>query len=156
MERPRFHGSAMLSKRAAYSLRFLSVWLLICVVSSSMIRADIVRWDSGQVIPGTEGITPGPGVQLASRQLEYASLSFIDLTSANLSGANLSNARFDFSSLTSANLSGATVTGAEFSILRRAASLKSSSTRRPVTKKRSAGNRPWLLGYLWIGNSPVR
>ena len=26
--------------------------------------ADIYRWDNGQVIPGTEGITPGPGVQL--------------------------------------------------------------------------------------------
>ena len=23
--------------------------------------ADIHRWDNGQVIPGTEGITPGPG-----------------------------------------------------------------------------------------------
>ncbi len=27
-------------------------------------QADIFRWDNGQLIPGTEGIMPGPGVQL--------------------------------------------------------------------------------------------
>ena len=29
-------------------------------------QADIFRWDNGQLIPGTEGITPGPGVNLSS------------------------------------------------------------------------------------------
>ena len=26
----------------------------------SSVHADIIRWDTGEVIPGTEGITPGP------------------------------------------------------------------------------------------------
>ena len=30
--------------------------------------ADIYRWDTGEVIPGTEGITPGPGVDLDHRE----------------------------------------------------------------------------------------
>ena len=37
--------------------------------------ADIYRWDNGQVIPGTEGITPGPGIQLVEMELEYAYLA---------------------------------------------------------------------------------
>ena len=38
-----------------------------CVVHASgrsLTHADIYRWDTGEVIPGTEGIEPGPGVQL--------------------------------------------------------------------------------------------
>jgi hypothetical protein len=38
-------------------------------------RADIVRWDNGQVIPGTEGITPGPGILLNSLDLRFANLA---------------------------------------------------------------------------------
>jgi uncharacterized protein YjbI with pentapeptide repeats len=87
------------------------MWL----ASSRMVRADIVRWDNGHVIPGTEGITPGPRVQLNNRQLEYASLSFIDLTGASFFGSNLTNASLDFSTATDANLAGATVIGANFS-----------------------------------------
>jgi hypothetical protein len=37
---------------------FLSV---ILPLAANTARADIFRWDSGQVIPGTERITPGPG-----------------------------------------------------------------------------------------------
>ena len=42
--------------------------LLVLVATAASGRADIYRWDNGQVIPGTEGITPGPGVDL---RLEY-------------------------------------------------------------------------------------
>ena len=30
----------------------------IFIVSVSLVHADIYRWDNGQVLPGTEGITP--------------------------------------------------------------------------------------------------
>ena len=40
-------------------------------------HADILRWDNGELIPGSEGIEPGPATQLsqwnsAERNLQYA------------------------------------------------------------------------------------
>ena len=66
----------------------------LVVVLSATARADIYRWDNGQLIPGTEGITPGPGVVLDHHELAFAALSERDLTGA----------RFDFSNLTNAYL----------------------------------------------------
>ena len=43
--------------------------------------AAIYRWDNGQVIPGTEGITPGSEVQLDHHELAYAALNGSELTS---------------------------------------------------------------------------
>ena len=34
------------------------------LLASPSTNADIYRWDTGEVIPGTEGIEPGPGVRL--------------------------------------------------------------------------------------------
>lgn len=68
--------------------------VLACAFAGAA-RADIFRWDNGQTIPGTEGITPGPGVNLSGLQLDYANLESVDLTSANLSQANLTRARFN-------------------------------------------------------------
>ena len=103
------------------------------------LHADIYSWDNGQLIPGTEGITPGPGVQLDHMDLEYARLwgedltaarleasnlampvlwldrgayRGSDLTQANLTGANLTNADLSSSTLTEANLTGANLTEA--------------------------------------------
>ena len=46
------------------STRLLSVvTLCLILVAPFVLHADIYRWDNGQVIPGTEGIEPGPGVQ---------------------------------------------------------------------------------------------
>ena len=111
---------------------FVALAFLIATAGSS--RADIFRWDNGQLIPGTEGITPGPGVQLDHHELAYAALSSLDLTgsrfdfsnlsyanplqifstltNANLSGANLANANLQNSTLTNANLSGANLDNA--------------------------------------------
>ena len=54
-------------------------WQLIVVVLCSLLaasfaHADIYRWDTGEVIPGTEGIEPGPGVNLSHMDLERARL----------------------------------------------------------------------------------
>ena len=86
------------------------------LAASTAARADIFRWDTGAVIPGTEGIVPGPGVQLAGSitpgpvpQVEHRNLEFADLAGVNLTGAdfelaNLTNAQLRGANLTSANL----------------------------------------------------
>ena len=51
---------------------FVALAFLVAMAASS--RADIFRWDNGQLIPGTEGITPGPGVMLDHHELAYADL----------------------------------------------------------------------------------
>jgi uncharacterized protein YjbI with pentapeptide repeats len=98
--------------------------LLAAAVSSAIARADIYRWDNGQVIPGTEGITPGPGVRLDRVNLDFADFRSADLTGAslvnsrlsraNLANSNLSRSAFRHSTLTDANLIGAVVTGTDF------------------------------------------
>jgi uncharacterized protein YjbI with pentapeptide repeats len=86
-------------------------------------QADIFRWDNGELIPGTEGITPGPGVDLSQRGLYFANFSGgLDLTWTNFSlswldhsafsGANLTNADFEGAILRGANLSGANLADA--------------------------------------------
>ena len=65
-------------------------------------QPGVFRWDNSQLIPGTEGIAPGPGVQLDHRELAFASLWRQDL----------SGSRFDLSNLTSADLSESILTGA--------------------------------------------
>ena len=97
-------------------------------------RADVYRWDNNTLIPGTEGIFPGPGVILDHHELAFARLSNYNLTgamfqasnltsadlsnstltSANLTSANLTNAYLHYSTLTGANLTGAVVAGARF------------------------------------------
>jgi uncharacterized protein YjbI with pentapeptide repeats len=83
------------------------VVLLICSVA----HADIYRWDNGELIPGTEGIDPGPGVQLDHRELGYAALSGLNLTASGFGFSNLSYANLSSSTLTAAHLTGAVVTG---------------------------------------------
>ena len=69
---------------------FVALAFLVATAASS--RADIFRWDNGQLIPGTEGITPGPGVQLDHHELAYAALSDLDLTGSRFDFSNLSYA----------------------------------------------------------------
>lgn len=76
-------------------------------------RADIFRWDNGDLIPGTEGVTPGPGVVLSQYELAYAELSDYDLATAQLNGADLSFAAMYDSNLSSANFDEANLTGAD-------------------------------------------
>ena len=88
------------------------VTLCMILAAPFALHADIYRWDNGEVIPGTEGITPGPGVQLDYRELEHAELSRQDLTGSNFSFSNLTGADLQYSTLTNADLRGAVVTGA--------------------------------------------
>lgn len=109
-----------------------------CLWTASYSQAQIYRWDNGQVIPGTERITPGPGVILHGYDTDQSNLDFADLKAIDLNGASLTSARLrssDFSGailhkatlrdtnmtnaklsradLTNANLLGATLTNAD-------------------------------------------
>jgi len=122
-----------------YVLAVLAV--AVCLASSSGAVADIYNWQTGQVIPGTEGITPGPGIDLSSnppdggpwntpsQNLQYADLGGMDLqwsyfngswlddanfSGANLRNANLTGASFWWARLTDADLSNANLTEAGF------------------------------------------
>jgi hypothetical protein len=85
------------------------------------LHADIYRWDNGDVIPGTEGITPRPGIDLAnwttdSRSLRYADFSGgLDLHGAYLYSSSLDNARFTQANLSHAELFSSTLTNADLS-----------------------------------------
>ena len=88
----------------------LTIVALIAILAAPSADADIYRWDNGEVIPGTEGIEPGPGVDLSHMDLRSARLNGKDLTGANLEGANLANASLLGSNLTDANLIGTNLT----------------------------------------------
>jgi uncharacterized protein YjbI with pentapeptide repeats len=75
---------------------------LFGAVFSIASHADIHRWDTGAVIAGTEGIEPGPAVQLSNRNLEFANLSDKNLTNSKFDLSNLSSADFGYSNLYSA------------------------------------------------------
>ncbi len=103
--------------------------------------AQIYNWNTGEVIPGTEGMTPGPGMDLGfwntdGHNLDYADLSggldlhgstfrasdvnygwFTDanLTDVEFAFAELMGADFSGADLTDADLGGTTLTGANFS-----------------------------------------
>jgi uncharacterized protein YjbI with pentapeptide repeats len=78
--------------------------LFVAVLRCGAASGDIYRWDTGTVIPGTQGIEPAPHAQLHNRNLSYA-----DFVDANLGDANLGNA-----TLTGARFTGAIVTGTNF------------------------------------------
>ena len=58
----------------------LTVVALCTLLAAPSAHGDIYNWMTGEVIPGTEGIEPGPGVQLHHMDLEYAYLDGTDLT----------------------------------------------------------------------------
>ena len=104
--------------------------LAFVVARASPALAQIYNDQTGQVIPGTQGITPGPGVDLsgwntAGHQLEFAGLGSIDLTNASFGMSDITSASFYNSTLTSAiftnanltnaSICGATLTNANFS-----------------------------------------
>jgi uncharacterized protein YjbI with pentapeptide repeats len=85
---------------------------LIYVLVAFPARADIYRWDNGQVIPGTEGITPGPGIQLDHRDLVNANLHAMNLTAANFAASDLTGAELSLSVLTNSDFMDTNLTDA--------------------------------------------
>ena len=108
-------GACLFLLRVRANWRRLPLLLTLLLMPFCNVHAQIYRWDNGQLIPGTEGITPGPGVELDHRELEYASFGSspgIDLTGANFESSNLTRSQLYYSTLTDANLTGANLTNA--------------------------------------------
>jgi uncharacterized protein YjbI with pentapeptide repeats len=114
--------------------KWLLGFMLVLCLPMHVLQADIKNWQTGETIPGTEGITPGPGIDLSNWNTPTMNLEFADLADTNLEGANfhdsvlsyawfqranLMNARFTHflagGSLLGADLTQANLTGASFS-----------------------------------------
>ena len=102
-------------------LLFLATVLsLPCFICS--VNAEIYNWQTGEMIYGTENITPEPGVDLSGwvgfmypfRSLQYADLANADLTSAKFNYSDLDFALFINSNLTNADLTSTTHFNTDF------------------------------------------
>jgi uncharacterized protein YjbI with pentapeptide repeats len=114
------------------------VVLSFLVASNVQVHVDIYRWHTGEVIPGTEGITPGPGVQLDHHELAYANLRELNLTDSRFDNSNLNGAYLYNSALTNADLTGAVVTGTNFGGTFPAASRRPSLTPPKTIRRRTS------------------
>lgn len=90
---------------------FLSTCFLGVAFQSCFVCGDIFT-SEGVRIEGTEGITPGPGVQLDNRNLEFARLSRMDLSGGNFANSNLRFSWFTRTTLTNSNFHGANLENA--------------------------------------------
>ena len=115
-------------RRAAWTTAIF----LLTTVTVSVSQADIRNWRTRENIPGTEGITLGPGIDLSGRNSDSRNLRFAVLSGSDLSGATfarswLDNARFwgatpaklaqadmSYANLTNANLFGVPAYRREF------------------------------------------
>jgi uncharacterized protein YjbI with pentapeptide repeats len=88
----------------------LSAALLPTLTPST--HGAIYRRDNRQLIPGTENITPGPGVDISSLSLQFADLFQSNLSSASFLSSDLLSADLRYANLTSANLVSANLQGA--------------------------------------------
>ncbi|MCC7406834.1 MAG: pentapeptide repeat-containing protein [Phycisphaeraceae bacterium] len=89
------------------------------IIVSVSAQGQIYNWQSGQVIPGTQAITPGPGVMLSGwntsgQNLRFAALGVLDLTGATFAGSWLDDANFFQSDLQGVDFSGATIERTNF------------------------------------------
>src|SRR3954468_14322766 len=79
---PRFHKSIVPTALALAAL----------AAAAHSAHAEIYRWDNNQLIPGTVGINPAPGVNLSSMSLQVANLNNAQLQSASLFSTDLTSA----------------------------------------------------------------
>jgi len=78
--------------------------LIVLLSLASSASADIYNWQTGEVIPGTEGITPGPYVDLSDKSLHYAALDNMNFFNADFSHSSLVFSNLSNSALNYANL----------------------------------------------------
>ena len=79
-------AACLLLLRCCTGRRSLLLMLPLLLLPTATVHADIYHRHTGEVIPGTEGIEPEPGVQLDHHELAFALLRREDLT----------DSRFDF------------------------------------------------------------
>ena len=110
-------AAAATLRNSAIRWTVAGVLLAVLAAQANPSCAQIFTSNTGQLIPGTQGITPGPGVDLSGwntpgHQLENAALGSIDLTGATFYASDLTGALLRSSTLTNANFSGANLTNA--------------------------------------------
>ena len=114
-------GLAMISAKGV--TRVGVAWLSVAVLALLLAQtatATIYNWQTGQPIPGTEGIAPGPGVNLSnwnteSHSLRYGDFRNTDLNHSDFDDSWLDDAHFGGANLTSASFHSATLSGADLS-----------------------------------------
>jgi hypothetical protein len=84
----------------------LFCWIVVAS-HLNLANADIKNWQTGQTIPGTEGITPRQGINLGGWQTEMRNLRFADFSGLDLSGAYFADSWLDDALFTGANLTNA-------------------------------------------------
>lgn len=97
----------MLHKKSAIALTGMLVF-------TTIVHAQIFRWDNDQLIPGTQEIKPGAGVSAPEQTLSYAQLSGVNLTGSNFRESDLAYADFSGAILIDAVLEAATLESANF------------------------------------------
>jgi hypothetical protein len=89
--------------RPAATCRLFVLALSSCVMHCACVRAEIYRWNTGELIAGTEGITPSPRVDLRDWNTELRNLGFGDFSGA----LSLARVGFKYSWLDGARFTGA-------------------------------------------------
>ena len=77
-------------------------------------RADILRWDTHEIIPGTESSEIGPGLSVPNHTLLYADFADADLSGADFRQATVDKADLSRAVLTNSDLSHASFVDADF------------------------------------------
>ncbi len=107
--------ATQLSEREGTAMRpILRLVVIVCSIylwqvcgNPTARLADITNWQTGQTIPGTEGITPGPYMELVDWNTDSHNLRYADFSGGlDLHDSHLYSDSLDFSLLTRANLTG--------------------------------------------------
>lgn len=149
---------------------------LLMAVTVSVSQADIRNWRTRENIPGTEGITPGPGINLSgrnsdSRNLRYAVFSGNDLSGATFARSWLDNARFwggtpakltqadlSYANLTNANLFGVPLANADLTGAIVTGTWLGETTAHGFTKEQlysTASYQQNDLAGIWLGSNDL-
>lgn len=104
-----------------FILAILSALVTLSLALATVTQAAIFRWDNGHLVPGTEGITLGPGIDLSGWNSDSKSLSRADFIGQNLTASFfresfLPDAYFDKANLAGADFSGAKLFGTVFDL----------------------------------------
>jgi hypothetical protein len=87
----------------------LTIWFCgLGILSCGLAHGDIINWRTGETIPGTEGISPEPGVQLTNWNTEVNNLHFADFEAMDLGSAAFDRSWLDDARFTDADLTYAT------------------------------------------------
>ncbi|MCA9200320.1 MAG: pentapeptide repeat-containing protein, partial [Planctomycetales bacterium] len=103
-----------MQRRVSFSWRLGFLFLLLGTKLPSL-HGQILTWDTHEVLPGTELITLGPGLDFSSFNSEALNLSYGDFSGedVDISNSNFATANVRYADFSQANVAGANVAGAD-------------------------------------------